>query len=65
MAVPKKSVSSGKTPAKGGQKAVVKAPVKKTAAASKKPVVGAKKPTAIPPKGAATGKMVPKGGSYK
>jgi len=63
MAAPKKAgVSSGKTPARGGQKAVVKPAVKPTAATSKgKPVVGAKKPGAIMPK---TGAPKVKGGGY-
>jgi hypothetical protein len=51
MAAPKKAAAtSGKKPARGGQKAVVKAPVKNTAATSRKPVVGAKKPSAAMPK---------------
>jgi len=65
MAAPKKPVS-GKKPAKGGQKAVVKPFVKPTAATAKgKQAVGVKKPGAVPPK---TKGMIPpkgKGGSYK
>lgn len=51
MAAPKKqAVSKGKTPAKGGQKAVVTPPVKNTAASAKKPPVGVQKPSAATPK---------------